>query len=352
MPNNIRNKPFRISYILFGFMLGVIIMLIVFLLAHSWKQTYTKIPQVNKDFNGYAGIGLTMTNFNFDDDTVSCAAEYLLSSGVQQAVEKSGQSFPIKIFLYSTSFNQYADIVLDNNKLTPPVPQVTQNSNTWAPTTLTISGISGMIRVIGPTLESDENWQIGVPTDCNVNVIRDDFSYPYDKYRITLVANMDIPQGVPLPSGNYSFNQNIEMPFAFTVATYLKGYKVIVSPTPRSNNSIGITIERGGSEIAYVWILLSILIAASICAFSYSWWLLRHSRETVDIQAFIAMVGLFIAIPSSRAIIVPSQIQGWTMVDLILFFCLLLMIFNVFVLMIKYYYQRKNKNNNSPEYFL
>jgi hypothetical protein len=28
------------------------------------------------------------------------------------------------------------------------------------------------------------------------------------------------------------------------------------------------------------------------------------------------------------------------------------MIFNVFVLMIKYYYQRKNKNNNSPEYFL
>ena len=130
-------------------MLGVIIMLIVFLLAHSWKQTYTKIPQVNKDFNGYAGIGLTMTNFNFDDDTVSCAAEYLLSSGVQQAVEKSGQSFPIKIFLYSTSFNQYADIVLDNNKLTPPVPQVTQNSNTWAPTTLTISGISGMIRVIG-----------------------------------------------------------------------------------------------------------------------------------------------------------------------------------------------------------
>jgi len=339
MPNKNRNKPVWLNrYTLFGIIVLVIILLMVILFSHSWKKTYTEIPQVNKDFNGYAGIGLTITNFNFDDDTVSCTAESSLSSGVQQAVEKSGQSFPIKIYLYNTDINQYADIVLDNNKLTPPV---TQSSNTWASTTMTVSG--GMIRVIAPTLESDENWQIGVPTDCKVNVIRDDFNYPFDKYRITLVANMDTPQGVPLPAIKISSNQNIEMPFAFTVATYLKGYNVIVSPTAGSNNSIGLTIERSCSERAYVLILPITLLLASIYSFSYSLWLLRHSGETVDIEALIAMAGLFIAIPSSRAIIVPSQIQGWTWVDLIIWTCLFLMIFNLFVLMFKYTQKKKTR---------
>jgi heme/copper-type cytochrome/quinol oxidase subunit 2 len=151
---------------------------------------------------------------------------------------------------------------------------------------------------------------------------------------------MNIPPGIPLPPGNDSLNQTDEMPFTFSVAHYLQGYNVEVQPTKGSVNSIDITIERNWIEIALVLIITVILFLASIMAFIYSL-LLWRSGETIDIWSLIAMVGLLVVIPSTRSVIVPAQIGGRTLVELILLACLCFLIFSLFVLVFRYRQQKK-----------
>jgi cbb3-type cytochrome oxidase subunit 3 len=68
-----------------------------------------------------------------------------------------------------------------------------------------------------------------------------------------------------------------------------------------------------------------------------------RSGKTVDIWALIAMVGLLVAIPSTRSVIIPSQIQGRTLIDLILLACTCFLIFGLAVLIFRY--RKQNKQN-------
>jgi hypothetical protein len=335
--------PFISRKITFGLMMYILFFAAMAIIAaivvwgfRIWTQTYTEIPQINKDFNGYAGVDLTITNFDLQDKTIICKADYLISYYVEQAIEKSGQSYPIKMSLYSIDNNQLANVVMDDNKLAP----VTTPAPGKFPSII-VRG-SGVIQVIGWTLDSDTNWPSGSMTDCSATVAGNDFSYPFEKYHVTLLARMNVPPGIPLPAGNNSLNQTDEMPFTFSVGQYLQGYNVKVRPVAGSDNTIEITIERSWLEIALILSMTFILFLASILAFIFSFSLLR-SGKTVDIWALIAMVGLLVAIPSTRSVIIPSQIQGRTLIDLILLACTCFLIFGLVVLIFRY--RKQNKQN-------
>jgi hypothetical protein len=335
--------PFIRRKVTFGFMMYIlfiaamaIIAIIVLWGFRIWTQKYAEIPQINKDFNGYVGVDLTITNFDLQDKTITCKADYLLSYYVEQAIEKTGQSDPIKMSLYSIDNDQLANVVMDDNKL---APVTTPEPGTFP--SIIVRG-SGVIRVRGWTLESDTNWPIGTPTDCSAILGGNDFNYPFDKYNVTLLATMNVPPGIPSPTGNNSLNQTDEMPFTFSVGQYLQGYNVKVRPVAGSDNTIEITIERNWLEIALTLSITCILFLASILAFIYSFSLLR-SGKTVDIWALIAMVGLLVAIPSTRSVIIPSQIQGRTLIDLILLACTCFLIFGLAVLIFRY--RKQNKQN-------
>jgi hypothetical protein len=281
----------------------VILAVVLAFNIRSGQKAYSHVGQFNKENEYYAGLALRLNDFILSDKKLRISVDSYLSSDVKTLIAKSDEKYPIRLYWEAVGTHAYPDYTL-------PARQ----KSSVAEVTITATPMVGeLVSEVGGNITAAETENGLLENGANLDeaMLGNDFWFPLDKYRGEATAMMAIPQGLSVYDTSFAFNQNDGMPFTFFVDKYFRSYSVTIQNT--TNDSILITISRTmleRSQTFFIVVILSILgiYVASKC--------IRAKGTSLDTT--IAVVGLFIAIPSIRTAIVPSQIQFPTIVDIVL----------------------------------
>lgn len=263
--------------------LGIFLILIAIstLIVFRFHQSLPRDPQlvatVNEQNNRYAGIGLIFDNLDLSTKTVRLRPSYQMSPQVQGAIMNSQQDLSVRLWTASPK------------ETSPELPLRAEGSEAYITITAT------------PAFGEPIPERSAPPIVLDGPLSGETAMFPFDTYRLVLGATM------------HTNKTQDPVAFAFFIYKNLDYYDIKTGTNP--DNSIVIALCR--NNLSRAVILLPIFVLYLISAL-VGFMLIKGRKVSVDIGTTMPILALLVAIPSMRIAAVPSQIAGWTLLDVAL----------------------------------